>query len=483
MKVTINSINESLKKSFKKESGFYNFFCFFWETIIAEELTDNWHIEYLCNELQYIGERVAKRLPKEYDYYIINIPPGSSKSTIISEMYPLWCWTIDPSQRFICASSSSTIAEDIADKCYKIYTSEVFREFYPELTKKSTGGKTNFKNGLKGERYTTSSSSAITGIHAHQKILDDILGSREANSQSERSGVNKWLKETISSRNVNAEITTTILVMQRLHEDDPTGHLLANKELKIKHICIPAELSEDVSPKELRSFYKDGLFDPKRKPRHILQVAKSDYGSYGYAGQMMQRPSPDGGGLLKKEWFQIIDKPYPMEVVINFQIDSAYTENTANDPTAIIGYYEYQNQIFITSVISIYKEFPDLVLWLPEYFRQNGYSARSVIYTEPKASGLSIVQQIKKTTNLNIKTSEPPKDDKITRAHISSPKIESGRVSLHFAGWNGGFINQCTSFPKGLHDDEVDCLTAIVIRELIKGNDFQDLSEELSSFY
>ena len=128
--------------------SFYEFVQYFWDTIIAEEPIWNWHIKYLCGELQAIGERVAKREQKLHDYYIINVPPGSSKSTIISEMYPLWCWTIDPTQRFICGSYASTPAEDISEKCYNIYTSDKFKAVYPELVEKTSGGKTNFKNGL-----------------------------------------------------------------------------------------------------------------------------------------------------------------------------------------------------------------------------------------------------------------------------------------------------------------------------------------------
>ena len=107
-------INQVRAELYKR--SFYEFVQYFWDTIIAEEPIWNWHIKYLCDELQTIGERVAKRQNKEYDYYIINVPPGSSKSTIISEMYPLWCWTIDPTQRFICGSYASTPAEDISEK-------------------------------------------------------------------------------------------------------------------------------------------------------------------------------------------------------------------------------------------------------------------------------------------------------------------------------------------------------------------------------
>lgn len=480
---TNNDLKYSLKIKFKEPGGFYFFVKYFFNSIVAETPVWNWHIKYICDELEAIGRKVAAREKKDFDYIIINVPPGSSKSLICSEMFPLWCWTIDPSMRFICGSYAATIAEDLAEKCFNIYNSDRFREMYPDLTKNQSGGKTNIKNGLKGERYITSTGSGITGIHAHIKIIDDPISSQMAYSSLERNRANKWIRETLGSRNVDAEVTTTILIMQRLHEDDPTGHLLSDNNLRVKHICIPSELSEDVKPVDLKAFYKDGLFDIFRKPRNVLEAAKSDLGSYGYAGQMMQRPSPEKGGILKKEWFKVLQQSNrPFNVPIHFQIDSAYTANTDNDPTAIMGYYVLHETVYITSVISIYKEFPDLIEWLPTYLATNGYTNQSVIYTEPKASGLSIVQQLRRSTGLNITTSDAPREDKRSRVHLCSAKVESGRVALIQGAWNESFINQCISFPMAVHDDEVDCLTATVIRELIKKQRIKNFDHIISAF-
>lgn len=449
--------------------SFYEFVKYFWDTIIAEEPVWNWHVKYLCDVLQEIGERVAKREVKLYDYYIINVPPGSSKSTIVSEMYPLWCWTIDATQRFICGSYASTPAEDIAEKCYNIYTSDKFKRLFPELVRNTSGGKTHFKNGLKGERYTTSTGSGITGIHAHQKIIDDPMNPKIAASQLERDRANKWVSETLGSRNVDANITVTIVVMQRLHEKDTTGYLLAKEVegIRIKHICIPAILSEDVKPVELRQYYQDSLFDPLRKTHQALALQRVELGSYGFAGQMQQRPSPEEGGIIKKAWFGKILRPGIMpNMTIHFQFDTAYTEKQKNDPSSVVAYYLENNKVFITNKASVRKEFPEFITWLPEWVKANGYTAQSKIHVEPKATGISVVQTIRTLTKLNIKFSEPPEDDKLTRVHIVSPKIECGRVILHEGEWNDSFINQITTFPNGDHDDELDCLVAIIMREL-----------------
>jgi len=448
--------------------SFYEFVQYFWDTIIAEEPIWNWHIKYLCDELQEVGQRVARRERKEYDYYIINVPPGSSKSTIISEMYPLWCWTIDATQRFICGSYASTPAEDISEKCYNIYKSDKFAALYPHLVEKTTGGKTGFKNGLLGERYTTSTGSGITGIHAHQIILDDPMSPSIATSVVERTGANKWVSETISSRKVSNEISIVIIVMQRLHEQDTTGYLLSKPELKIKHICIPAELSEDVKPAELRQYYIDGLFDPIRRNRQSLATTKADLGSYGYSGQLMQRPSPMDGGLIKKTWFKIVGKSEVPNGTVNFYLDPAYTAKQSNDPTGAMAYINDGNNLWVLHSTSVWKEFPELCAWLPEWVNEYGYTNASRIRIEPKASGKSIVQQIKATTGLNVIEDEPPKDDKVTRVNSASPKMEAGRIYLVSGSWNESFLNQLAAFPNGQHDDEVDCLTAAIMNELNK---------------
>ena len=246
---------------------------------------------------------------------------------------------------------------------------------------------------------------------------------------------------------------------------------------------MPAELSKNVKPVELSKFYVNGLFDPIRKPHERLIIEKTELGSYGYAGQMQQEPSPEGGGIIKKHWFIIVKKdlPMPVEAVTKFQLDTAYTEDTENDPSAIVPYYIQNNNLYITHAISVWKEFPEFMTFLPEYVRGKGYKDQSMIYVEPKASGKSVVQTVKKGTTLNIIESEAPKDDKLSRLHRVSPKIEAGRVYLHEGSWNESFINQVCSFPNADHDDEVDCLVAIIIRELLGDlNTNEEILEELN---
>lgn len=464
----------------------------FWEIIIQDELVWNWHMEVLCDEIQMVYERVIGiirpvvrdgkpvmennkpvmervRLPKLYDL-IVNIPPGTTKSTICTVMAPAWSWTRDESLRHITGSYSYNLSTEHAVKSRDIIKSDKYRLYFPNVViKPDEDNKTDYKTTNGGQRYATSTTGSLTGTHGHIITMDDPINPKQAASDAELETANTFFSSTLPTRKVDKAVTPIILIMQRLAINDPTGYLLAKGKDNVRKVCLPSTLSKNVSPREYKESYIDGLLDPVRLNKHILNEMKIDLGSSEYAAQFDQDPVPPGGIILKRDWFQIVDRPIPPDSIRRFQLDTAYTKDQTNDPTGIIHYYREDNDIFITGAESNWFEFPELIKWLPAYVRNNGYQDnKSMVRVEPKASGKSVVQQLSKETDLNIVESENPDKDKIVRTKTASPKIEAGRVKLHRGAWNESFITQCCSFPKAPHDDELDCLTEIVRNELIK---------------
>ena len=114
------------------QSNFYEFFKFFWAAINNEKLIDNWHIKYLCDELQAVAERVIKREKKEYDL-IINIPPSMSKTSILNIYFPLWCWVNDYTIPFISVSYSYQLSINISEKCRDVLRSDLFQKYFYDI--------------------------------------------------------------------------------------------------------------------------------------------------------------------------------------------------------------------------------------------------------------------------------------------------------------------------------------------------------------
>jgi predicted phage terminase large subunit-like protein len=460
------------------ERSYFYFLKLFWNEIITEKMQNSFHIEYLSNEMQNIGERIVARQPKEYDL-IINIPPGQSKSTIATIYFPVWLWIKDPSIRVISGSYAATLSIEHATKSRTLIRSDKFQKFWGDkiVIAKDNDNKSYYSNNKGGERKSVSVGGAVTGSHAHLLLIDDPVNPKQANSDVLLSTSNKWIDETLSTRVVDAAITPTILIMQRLHENDATGVKLKKLEkdpnLKIKHICLPASDDYPIYPPELRSKYIDGVLDPLRKPKAILNDFKSKLGSYGYAAQMGQQPAPPEGNIIKSKWFQYYDKKMIVEQILNnklhvdFFIDSAYSEKSEknNDPSALIAFTVYQKNLYILNCIDIWLDFPDLIKFIPKFTSENFGNKKSLILVEPKASGKSIVQFLKRETTLNIKEGINPTNSKIERTRTNSPFLESERVYLPKDDiWVQDFLKQIETFPYASHDDKVDCLNAAIDR-------------------
>lgn len=435
----------------------------FWDVVIAETMVWSPHMEILCNEIQTVYLNTIERNPKLYDL-IINIPPGTSKSTICTVMAPAWGWCIDDSLRCITGSYSDSLSTEHSVKSRDIIESDLYRRYFPKVQiKYDKGRKTNYESNGLGQRYATSVGGSVTGVHAHIITIDDPLNPKQAASQVECMNANNWIDKTLSMRKVDKAVTPMILVMQRLATNDCTGYLLAKNKQNVRHVCLPAELSDNVSPAEYKNIYVDGLLDPKRLGREVLEEAKLDLGSDGYAGQMAQVPVPDGGLIWQKWFIEVDDAIFPslssMQQV-GTDWDTAYTSNEANSASAYVTSGLLNNKLFIDDLGAVYLEFPELIRFMKK--------KRGPHYVEPKASGKSVKQVFSKLGVPVIEVTLPMKKDKIARAKMASPYPESGLVYIRkslvdflYNDHRQGILN----FPKGSHADVSDTLAQAILRQ------------------
>lgn len=465
----LNNLDLSQIQAERCRRSFYIFFKEFWDVIIPEELVDNWHIKFLCDELQLIGEKIVNREPKDYDL-VINISPGSTKSTIASVMFPAWLWARDSTIRTIAGSHASGLSIDLSVKSRDIIQSDKYKKYFNVTLKEDQNNKSSFKTESGGSRVATSVGSSAIGQHAHCIIVDDPC--KVNPSDAEIKAANEWITNELATRKIDKMNTPTILIMQRLAENDPTAHVL-QKVKKVKHICLPAELTDDIQPKEAKTYYKNGLMDVDRLNRDVLNDMKERLGSFGYASQFLQTPQPSEGGIIKMDWIQTIDRKEVAEDLAStpphFFLDTAYTDDEGNDPTAIVVARKKGNLMYVEDAQEIWMEFPDLIKWLERYFGKMGYDNRfSKIYIEPKASGKSIAQYLKKQTQFNVVEDKSPSESKETRLKAIAPKLEAQKVYLLKGGWNDNFIQQLTH-AKPAHDDMRDAFVMGVNKLLITG--------------
>lgn len=451
----------------------------------GEHYSDNWHIKYICDRLQQELERIKARRVRQKDI-IINIPFRSSKSLMCTVVFPIWCWTQDQSIKFICTSYSASLALEHAVLSRNIVFSPWFQDLYRDKVifeeDQNAAGYYAIKGG--GFRKSVGIGGQITGSGGDIIIVDDPQNPKMAASEVERKNVKDFYDTTLYSRLNQPELGVRIIIMQRLAEDDLSGHLIENSGDTHDHICIPVKVDlnklekENISPKPLVKFYDaNGLYWTDRFSDSVINDFIKRLGSKNAAGQLFQRPAPKEGNMVKEEWFDIID-PTTIERDLRnnpmmFYLDTAESseQKEAGDSSAIVTAFKKDNCIYICNVIKVKKEFHELVKFIPEYVANNLYSQYSQIKVEPKSSGKSIVSQLRATTQLNISELPAPTDDKVVRMSSIGPACESRRVKLVQGSYLKDFMPNLLVFPNGKHDDDVDAFIHCV-ENLLLSNDF-----------
>jgi predicted phage terminase large subunit-like protein len=458
----------------------------FWSEIDPEELVWNWHLDVLCHEIEVVYRRVFKRQPKEYDL-VINVPPGTSKSKIVTIMGPVWGWLNDPTLKTINGSYSGDLSLEHADAARDLIKSRRFSIYFPKLkirADKDTKGsyqilyqpadEDSWKLG--GSRYAASVGGAVTGMHALIINVDDPLNPKKAASDLELKSANHWMEQTLSTRKINKRVTPTILVMQRLHENDPTGKLIfkmkAGKK-QVRHICLPGEIKDKktealVSPSCLALYYVNKKLDPVRMDDTVLDELMADLGQYGYAAQIQQNPSPPGGGMFKVENFKFAAREEIAEFLIADVVrywDNAGTDALDNPGSCFtagvkMGKLIPNNPFYCDFVVL------DVVRgqWASEERERrkkmvaelDGVEVKVYVEQEPGSAGKDVAAATVKNMAGFAVYPETSSGDKVKRADPFSVQVNWGKVLLVRAPWNSDYIAELEGFPFGNRKDQVD---------------------------
>jgi predicted phage terminase large subunit-like protein len=444
-----------------------------WHIVEPKKPIWNWHIEYLCDELQEVAERVIRGEAKPYDL-IINMPPGQTKSLIVSIMFPAWLWTVMPSAKIICASYYDDLTVALSVKSRMIIESDEYKRLFPWVQlSHDQNAKHLFRNTSLGERKSVTVGGGVTGSHADFVIIDDPLNPKGARSDAELREANLWMSETIPSRVTDAKITPLILVMQRLHQNDPTGFSLERDKAAYHHICLPAELSDEVSPKRLKRYYKNGLMNPHRLDHEVLAKKKKELGAYGYAGQYQQTPIPDEGAMFDASLMWTTIKPLPAPLSDGYWTrlcrywDKAYTGGSGCYTVGVLMGETREGTWWVLDVVRGQWATEEREQVIHTTAELDGDGVIIGVEEEPAAGKESAAGTVRRLVGYRVFT-EKVGVSKPVRADELSVQVNAGNVYLAAAPWNRAFIEEFAFFPFGTYKDQVDA-AAGAARFIFKG--------------
>lgn len=463
----------------KCEQDFTFFVRYFFKHLKGGKFKFSKHHYVICKALMDIFEGRTTHL-------IINMPPRYSKTEIAVKMFSAWCFVKNPKCEFIHLSYADGLALDNSDTIKELIKSNEFSTLWPHVRiKTNKDSKKAWGTEQGGVFYATSAGGPITGFGAGKVddftddngfggaiIIDDPLKPDDAHSDPKRNGVNRRWDETIKSR-FNSTKTPCIVIMQRLHEDDFCAMLLRDEEYSFKHLVLPAIVAEGTDSEH-------ALWPDKHNLNQLMMMKRKN--SYMFSGQMQQRPSPLGGGIIKGDWFKRYTVLPQMKYRAIF-VDTAQKAKEHNDyQVAEVWGLSKDGNLYLLDVLRDKFQAYELETRIPNFWNKHKAIKEGrlrYMAVEDKSSGTELIQKIQKKVKPRIPIipiPRGPNSNKLARVMDIQGYIESGYVYIPDdslgVSWVHDFIEECEKFTADdthMHDDQIDPMCDAISQMLHNG--------------
>lgn len=439
-----------------------------------------WHLDAICTHLEAVARGQIKRL-------LINIPPRHLKSTIVSQLFPAWVWLQDPSKRFLTGSYARSLAIRDATRGRDVIESRPYVELLGGswTMKKDQNEKMRYENTHTGTRVCTAVDAGATGEGGNFVIVDDPHNVKDIDSATSLESVKDWLDKTLSSRLNNPKTDCRVMVMQRVHHDDASAHVLTKKW---EHLCLPTmyECDHPTRSKTYLQFTDPRIADgellcPEQFGEAEVEQAKIDMGPTTFAGQHQQRPTPQEGTLFHENQFNVWDIEPPDFDQIMFSGDLAFKggEDTRGsraerkqivDPSRVnIDLWGFKgSRCYLLDSIGGKWDFKQTLQMFVAFCEKHPHVMKKLI--EDKANGPALISVLRDHIVGIVEVN--PRGGKYQRAMAMHPMVAAGNIYIpakrHFP-WVGEWLEEVCAFPLHRHNDRVDTMSQAVLHVHGKG--------------
>ncbi|HEV8232724.1 MAG TPA: phage terminase large subunit [Thermoanaerobaculia bacterium] len=400
------------------------------------------HTDVLVSELEAVERGEVTRL-------LVSMPPQHGKSLETSIQFPSWYLGRNPDRAVVGASHSQELADGFGRRVRNNLLDPRHRAVFPgsRMSEDSTAA-SRFDLSSGGSYFAIGRGGGLTGRGADLVIIDDpIKDLAEASSAAVRQALKDWYSAVVYTRlRPGAAI---VVVATRWHQDDLAGWLLAEHPAEgWRVINLPAIAETDGA-----DWRKEGeALWPQRYPVPALERYREQLGPWLFASLYQGRPVPLGGAIFKAEWFGSYQGVPDTRRVIQAW-DTGFKTGGNHDYSSCVTIGESASAFYVLNVWRGRLEFPELKRKIADIAAEWKPGA---VLVEDKASGQSLIQELKRETRLPILPAEA-QGAKELRAQLVTPLIEAGKVHLPTsAPWRASFIDELITFPTGAHDDQVD---------------------------
>jgi len=432
----------------------------------------SWHLDLICEYLTLIRDEEFKTVCGDLEGIIFNVPPRTMKSLLITVFFPIWVWTTKPSRRFMFVSYSEKLSTQHSIFRRSIIESPWYQKEWGGIftLSRDQNVKSHYENSARGAMFSTGMQATATGMGGDVLIFDDPLNPEQAISQVEREAVNLRFDTTFRSRINDPATGVKIIIMQRLHELDLTGHVLARESSRWKHVSLPAIAPKDENwefprSKKIENQKSGALLWPERLPRSFLDSQRVGMGSWAFNGQYQQTPAPLDGGIIKRQWVRFYRQlPEKFEFMVQ-SWDCTFSGGSDNDFVAGQVWGRSCGKYFMLPY-RIYDrlDFGPTMAAIKACHAK--YPQANAVLIEDKANGPAIISELQKEIPGVVPVN--PEGGKLARAQATAPLWESGSIELpdpqlFGCAWVEDYLHNICTFPKAAHDDDVDATSQALI--------------------
>lgn len=451
----LESVRTELTERLAMVEDFHYFAVKAWPILEGgQTFQDGWCFKIIAEHLEELYHGRINRL-------LINLPPRLGKSSLCSVLFPVWCWLNNPAEQFMCVSYSEKLSMRDNVRARRLIRSEWFQDRFGELFNLSDDQDTKIRvdNMQGGYRVVTSVTGTVLGEGANIIICDDINESANASETSLQSALD-FFTQVLPTRFNNFKTGRMVVVQQRLDERDVSGHILATDKEGWVCLILPMEFELGRRCKTVPLKSTDGVpwCDPRLEEGELLVPSRigpvelkrlkfSLASEYACAGQLQQRPAPLEGGIIKRKWIKVWQYPEPPVVDYVLQSwDTAMTDGKHSAYTAVTTWGVFKDDqgipnIMLLSAFRKKMEFPELyeaMLRMSRHYLdfngdiQNAAKTKrfkpDIILVEDKASGVTLIQQLRRLGIDVVKFNPNKFGDKINRVRRITHLIEAGRL-------------------------------------------------------
>lgn len=412
-----------------------------------------WHVDAICEHLEAITAGEITRL-------LVNIPPGTMKSTLCSVFWPAWEWGPKgmPHIRMIGASHEQGLAVRDTRKMRNLITSDWFQQRWPVELTSDQNQKTYYENRDTGFRQACAVAS-MTGKRGDRVVWDDPHSVEAALSDAHRETAIRVFQETLPSRVNNPDRSAIVIVMQRLHENDVSGFILGG-DYGYTHLCLPMEFEADrrcttsIGFKDPRKEEGELLF-PERFSRETVERDKKVMGSMAVAGQFQQRPAPRTGGFFAWQEIRLVEAAPKLVKTVRYW-DKAGTDGAGAWTAGVKMGRGEDGCFYVLDVIRGQWSAGPRERAIRAAAEMDGTHVETWIEQEPGSGGKESAEAtIKNLAGFSVRA-ERATGDKAVRAEPYAVQVEAGNVKVVRGEWNQAFIDEHKSFPVGKYKDQID---------------------------